>query len=103
MVIDIKVNEFEFEHTGQMIGYLNTVDKQLKHKTDNPSIGIILCGEKDAIEVDYALYNVKHAIGVSEYQYMKTLPKAYQQMLPTTKVLREEVKKYLKNNVRKAK
>ena len=103
VVIDIKVNEFEFEHTGQMIGYLNTVDKQLKHKTDNPSIGIILCGEKDAIEVDYALYNVKHAIGVSEYQYMKTLPKAYQQMLPTTKVLKEEVKKYLKNSVRKAK
>jgi predicted nuclease of restriction endonuclease-like (RecB) superfamily len=99
VVIDIKVNEFEFEHTGQMIGYLNTVDKQLKHKTDNPSIGLILCGEKDAIEVDYALYNVKHAIGVSEYQYMKTLPKAYQQMLPTTKVLKEEVKKYLRNKV----
>ncbi len=96
VVIDLKVGEFEFTHTGQMIGYLNVVDKQLKHTSDNPSIGIILCGEKDDIEVDYALYNVQHAIGVSEYQYMKKLPKKYKDALPTASVLKQEVEKYLR-------
>jgi predicted nuclease of restriction endonuclease-like (RecB) superfamily len=96
VVIDLKVGEFEFTHTGQMIGYLNVVDKQLKHALDNPSIGIILCGEKDDIEVDYALYNVQHAIGVSEYKYMKKLPKKYKDVLPTASVLKQEVEKYLR-------
>lgn len=62
-------------HSGQMNGYLNMVNKQLKQEQDQPSIGIILCAAKDAVEVDFALMNINHPIGVSEYTFSKELPR----------------------------
>lgn len=96
IVIDLKMNEFEFSYSGQMNGYLNLVNKQLKHEDDNPSIGIILCGGKDSVEVDYALTNITHPIGVSEYNFSKSLPRKFKDQLPTAKQLENEVKKFLR-------
>lgn len=96
IVIELKMEEFELAHTGQMNGYLNIVNEQLKHATDNPSIGIILCSSKDTVEVDFALRNIHHPIGVSDYEFSKSLPKNLKNKFPTAKQLETEVKKFLR-------
>jgi predicted nuclease of restriction endonuclease-like (RecB) superfamily len=96
VVIELKMEEFEMAHTGQMNGYLNMVNKQLRQQHDNSSIGIILCGAKDNVEVDYALTSINHPIGVSEYTFSKSLPKNLKDKLPSAKQLQDEVNRFLK-------
>lgn len=96
VVIELKMEEFEMAHTGQMNGYLNMVNKQLRQQHDHPSIGIILCGAKDNVEVDYALTSINHPIGVSEYTFSKSLPKNFKNKLPSPKQLQDEVNRFLK-------
>ncbi len=103
VVIELKLEDFEMEFVGQMNTYLNVVNKQLRHPTDNPSIGIILCSGKDNVEVDFALSNINHPIGVAEYSHSKTLPKAMKDKMPTAKQLQDEVKRFLKMHNRKNK
>jgi hypothetical protein len=47
--------------------YLNVVDDRLKHATDQPSIGLILCEDRNKIVAEYALRGMDKAIGVSAY------------------------------------
>jgi predicted nuclease of restriction endonuclease-like (RecB) superfamily len=96
VVIELKIEEFEMAHTGQMNGYLNMVNKQLRQQHDHPSIGIILCGAKDNVEVDYALTSINHPIGVSEYTFSKSLPQNFKNKLPSAKQLQDEVNRFLK-------
>lgn len=56
---------------------------------DNPSIGIILCAEKDNLEVEFALKTKTNPIGVAEYQLVARLPKQLKGMLPTARQLSE--------------
>lgn len=100
IVIELKMEEFEPAHTGQMNSYLNIVNKQFKQDADNASIGIILCASKDSVEVDFALSNINHPIGVSEYTLHKTLPKQMKDKMPTAKQLQQEVTKILRKNRR---
>jgi predicted nuclease of restriction endonuclease-like (RecB) superfamily len=101
IVIELKLGEFELEHTGQMNGYLNMVNAQLRQPTDNPTIGIILCSSKDAVEVDFALNNIAHPIGVSDYTFSKSLPKNMRDKLPGAKQLQDEIKRFWKSKKRK--
>ena len=48
--------------------YLSLLDKLEKGKDENPSIGIILCAEKDNVEVELALDGFTKPIGVAEYK-----------------------------------
>ncbi len=100
IVIDLKMDEFEWEDTGQMNGYLNVINKKFRQPADNPTIGIILCGAKDNIDVDYALQNINHPIGVSEYQYIKSLPALLKEKLPTAKQLKDEMKKIVNRQIK---
>jgi predicted nuclease of restriction endonuclease-like (RecB) superfamily len=96
VVIELKMEEFEMEHAGKLNGYLNMVNKQLRQQYDGPTIGIILCGSKDNMEVDYALTSINHPIGVSEYTFSKLLPKNLKDKLPSVKILQAEVNRFLK-------
>ncbi|SDC70794.1 PDDEXK nuclease domain-containing protein [Niabella drilacis] len=96
VVIDLKMESFELEHTGKMNGYLNIVNKQFKQESDRPSIGIILCGSKDNMEVDFALAGINQPIGVCEYTFSKALPRTLKNRLPTAKQLQDEVKVFYK-------
>ena len=58
---------------------------------DNPSIGIILCAEKDDVEVEFALKSKVNPIGVAEYQLKPTLPKELKGKLPSSKELSEAI------------
>lgn len=67
VVIDLKAVEFQPEFVGKMNFYLAAVDDSLRHETDAPSIGLLLCRRKQALTVEYALRNVSTPIGVSEF------------------------------------
>jgi hypothetical protein len=96
IVVDIKTVEFEPEFAGKMNYYLELVDEQLKQPDDNPSIGIILCPEKDSVEVEYALRIQNKPIGVSEYRLTKELPETLQGKLPSV----DEIKKIIENEMK---
>jgi len=101
IVVDIKTVEFEPEFAGKMSFYLELVDEQLKQVDDNPSIGLILCPEKNAIEVEYALRIQDKPIGVAEYKLTKDLPKQLKGKLPSVAELRQRLEDEFKNNLEK--
>jgi len=68
IAIDLKIGAFEPEFVGKMNHYLGLLDDQVKIADENPSIGIILCAEKDHIDVEVALRDFHKPIGVAEYK-----------------------------------
>lgn len=81
VAIELKIGEFKPEYVGKMNFYLSLLDKLEKAPDENHSIGIILCAEKDHLEVELALQDIHKPIGVAEYQYL--LPKNKLQELIT--------------------
>jgi predicted nuclease of restriction endonuclease-like (RecB) superfamily len=92
IVIELKVEEFKPEFAGKMNFYLAAVDDLIRHKDDNPSIGLILCKERNRIVVEYALRSSKHPVGVAKYKITNRLPKKYQTELPTPKELKDQLR-----------
>ena len=84
VAIELKIGEFKPEYVGKMNFYLSLLDKLEKAPDENPSVGIILCAEKDHLEVELALQDVNKPIGVAEYQYL--LPKNKLQELVTDEI-----------------
>ena len=91
VAIELKIGEFKPEYVGKMNFYLSLLDKLEKAPDENPSIGIILCAEKDHLEVELALQDVNKPIGVAEYQYL--LPKNKLQELVTNEMKSKPPKK----------
>ena len=87
VAFDLKIGEFEPEHAGKMDFYLNLLNEKELGPDDRPSIGIILCAEKDDVEVEFALKTKTNPIGVAEYQLQGTLPTEFKGKLPTAKQL----------------
>lgn len=87
VVIDLKTGEFKPEFAGKMNFYLSAVDDLLKHKNDEPSIGLILCKSKNKFIAEYALRDMKKPVGVSEMQILNTLPDNLKGDLPTIEEL----------------
>ena len=87
VVIDLKMGEFEPQHSGQMSFYVAAVDNLLRTERDDPTIGIILCKSKDRTIVEYALQGSHLPIGVSSYQLQSKLPPALESSLPTVEQL----------------
>jgi predicted nuclease of restriction endonuclease-like (RecB) superfamily len=90
VVLELKIEEFKPEFAGKMNFYLSAVDDQLRHETDGPSIGIILCKGKNAVVVEYALRDSVKPMGVAEYRLSPSLPVQLQDKLPTAEELARE-------------
>ena len=89
IAIDLKIGEFQPEYAGKMDFYLNLLNDKERGLDDNPSIGIILCAEKDDLEVEFALKSKVNPIGVAEYQLRVTLPRELKGKLPSRRQLSE--------------
>jgi hypothetical protein len=72
--------------------YLNLLNEKERGPDDQPSIGIILCAEKDDVEVEFALKTKTNPIGVAEYKLRSSFPAKYKGQLPTAKQLAEAVR-----------
>ena len=92
VVIELKRGPFKPEYAGKMNFYLNVVDDKLKHESDTPSIGLILCQEKNRIVAEYALRGLSAPIGVSEYELTRALPEELKSSLPTIEEIEAELK-----------
>jgi predicted nuclease of restriction endonuclease-like (RecB) superfamily len=88
VAVELKVGEFEPEYAGKMDFYLNLLNEREKADDDNPSIGIILCAEKDDMVVEFSLKSKMNPIGVAEYQLTKKLPKDLKGKLPSERQLK---------------
>ncbi len=91
VVIDLKISEFQPEFAGKMNFYLSAVDDILRHAEDEPSIGIVLCKEKNRVIVEYALKGINKPMGVADYQLSTALPENLKGSLPTIEELEAEL------------
>lgn len=95
IAMEIKTGEFQAEYAGKMNLYLGLLDDLERREGELPSIGIILCAEKNHVEVDYALKDLHKPIQVAEYRLTKELPPELQGKLPQPEDLAEEIRQEL--------
>ena len=91
VVIELKAGKFKPEHAGKLNFYLSAVDDLLRTEGDAPSIGLILCQDKNRVFAEYALRDVNKPIGVSSYDLTASLPDKVRTALPTIEELEEEL------------
>jgi predicted nuclease of restriction endonuclease-like (RecB) superfamily len=83
VVIELKTGKFKPEYAGKLNFYLKLMDRQVKDKSDNPTIGLILCEEKRGITVEYAIEGINKPMGVSQFKLTENLPDKLKKYLPT--------------------
>lgn len=91
VVIELKNDKFKPEFTGQLSFYVAAVDGELAGEHDNPTIGLLLCKEKNDTVAEYSLKDVNASIGVSEYRLGDVLPEEYIKYLPTPEDLQARI------------
>ncbi len=93
VVIDLKMKKFTPEDAGKMNFYLSAVDSRMKHPSDAPTIGMILCKTRDRITAEYALRDIAKPIGVAEWQtkLVQSLPERLKGSLPTVEEIEAEL------------
>ncbi len=97
VAVELKAKKFKAEHAGKMNLYLGLLDDYVKQPDENPSIGLILCTDKNAIEADYALRDVKKPMGIAEIHLSKVLPKELAGKLPDPHELENEILHKIEN------
>jgi predicted nuclease of restriction endonuclease-like (RecB) superfamily len=92
VVFELKRGRFKPEYAGKLNFYLNLLDDKVKLPHENPSIGIILCKEKNNTEVEYSFKNINKAMGVATYKLSSEVPKAMKGILPDAATLKKLLK-----------
>ena len=92
VVIELKTGDFKPEYAGQLNFYLSAVDGILKTERDNPSIGLLLCKNKNNLVAEYALKDMSKPFGVSEYKITSNLPEELMNQLPSIEDIQNRIK-----------
>jgi len=92
VVMDLKMKEFKPEYAGKLNFYVSAVDDMLKHPSDNPTIGILLCKKQNKLIVEYALRDIRKPISVNDFTLFDTLPREYENILPTAEDIESRLK-----------
>jgi predicted nuclease of restriction endonuclease-like (RecB) superfamily len=92
IVVELKTGKFKPEYAGKLNFYLSAVDDILRDEHDNPSIGILLCKERDKLTAEYALRDINKPIGVSEYRLSDFVPKELADTLPSAEDIEKRIK-----------
>lgn len=96
VVVELKTVRFEPEFAGKLNFYVAAVDRQLRNKNDNATVGLLICKDKDDIIAEYSLSDIHKPVGISSYELKKILPKELQSALPSIKEMEEELTERLK-------
>ncbi|MGC2270338.1 MAG: PDDEXK nuclease domain-containing protein [Candidatus Sulfotelmatobacter sp.] len=91
VAIDLKIEEFKPEFAGKMNFYLSAMDDLLRQSNDQPSLGLILCKERNRLIVEYALRDMSKPMGVAAYRLTQALPERLKAELPTSEDLAAEL------------
>lgn len=81
VAFELKTDKFRPDHLGQLNFYLEALDRDVKKQNENPSIGVLLCKDKDSEVVEYALSRSLSPTMVSEYKTQLPDKKLLQQKL----------------------
>lgn len=81
VVFELKADKFKPDHLGQLNFYLEALDRDIRKNNENPSIGVLLCKDKDSEVVEYALSRSLSPTMVSEYKTKLPDKKLLQQKL----------------------
>lgn len=92
VVIELKAQTFKPEFLGQLSFYVSAVNNQMKTEADNPTIGLLICKDKDSVVAKYALDPYKEPLGIAEYQLSKLYPKDLKSSLPSIEEIESELK-----------
>ncbi len=88
VAFELKNEKFKPEHLGQLNFYLEALDRDVKKSKENPSIGVLLCKDKDDEVVEYALSRSLSPTMVAEYQLC----------LPNKKILQQKLREIFEEN-----
>ncbi len=91
IAIELKIGKFRPEYAGKMNFYLSVLNDTIKLDDENPSIGIIICKDKKRTIVEYALKDSTQPIGVATYKLTETLPKDFENILPSPQQISERL------------
>jgi len=90
VVVELKKEDFEPEYAGKLNFYIKAIDEQFRQKGDEPTIGLLLCKNKDRLVAEYALSDINKPIGISEYKLTSVLPEELKSSLPTIEDIEAE-------------
>lgn len=91
-VIEVKTGTFGAGDVGQLGTYMTAVNHILKTEQDNPTIGLLICKDKDNVLAQYALESSSQPIGVAEFQLTKFIPDEFKSSLPSIEDIELELK-----------
>ncbi len=85
VVVELKTGAFKPEFVGQLGFYVQAVNEQLKHPSDNDAIGLLICKRRNRLVAEYSLKSSAQLLGVSEYRLTKSLPDDFKSSLPSVR------------------
>jgi predicted nuclease of restriction endonuclease-like (RecB) superfamily len=91
VVIELKNTKFIPEYAGKLNFYLSAIDSLVKQEEDKPTIGILLCRDKNNIEAEFALRDINKPMGISEFQFTEIIPEELKSSLPTLDEIEKEL------------
>ena len=92
VVIEVKTRTFQPEDIGQLSAYVSGVNHNLKKPTDKPTIGLLICKNKDEILAQYTIENFSQPLGISEYELNNLFPSDFKGTLPTIEEIENELR-----------
>lgn len=93
IAVELKIGKFKPEYAGKLSFYLTALNETVKLPDENPSIGIIICKEKQRTTVEFALKDINQPIGVATYKLAHELPKELQASLPSPQQIEQKLSK----------
>lgn len=89
MVIELKRKSFEPEYAGKLNFYVNAVNEILRTADENPTIGLLICKDKDQTEVQWAFQGIQTPMGVATYDNIKI--EEIKKQLPTSEQIQRRI------------
>ncbi len=89
VVVELKARPFDPEYAGKLNYYVNAVDELLKGPGDNPTIGLLICSDKNETDVRWAFKGIQTPMGVASYDNVQIAPS---DLLPSAEELQARVR-----------
>lgn len=96
--IELKTGSFQASYLGQLGLYVSAVNHQLKTEYDNPTIGLLICKDKDNIEAQYSLEAYNLPLGISQYELSKLIPNEIKSSLPSIEEIESTLEQLSEND-----
>ena len=98
VVFELKAREFQPKDFGQVQMYMQLINKQVKQPQHSPTIGVIICRDKNRLEVEYMLELAKDPMGVATYNRYNKLPEEYAKYMPSESEITKRISAFIDEN-----